>query len=194
MPCVHACQHAKSVPTFHFYVPTCQRRAIFQICVPTCQKACQFFNYFSKEKIFQLWLTFANFKNIWVILENSSRETKNLNFDICLFLLTCYKSCISSLIYHAHHKPCWKSIHYVRWIRNYFRNNSTRKHSHKKRKEAKETWRNKVTIMFLITISDLQLKQITIQEDHNIGTCSLFCLVVLAVENSRKPLFVTCNV
>ena len=91
MPCVHACLHDKSVPTFHIYVPTCQRRAIFQICVPTCQKAWQFFNYFSKEKIFQLWLTFANFKNISVILENLSRETKNLNFDICLFLLTCYK-------------------------------------------------------------------------------------------------------
>lgn len=27
-----------------------------------------------------------------------------------------------------------------------------------------------------------------IQEDYNVHTCSLFCLVVLAVENSRKPL------
>ena len=25
----------------------------------------------------------ASFKNIWVILENLSRETKNFNFDIC---------------------------------------------------------------------------------------------------------------
>ena len=30
--------------------------------------------------------------------------------------------------------------------------------------------------------SDLQLKLITIQEDHNIDTYSLFCLVVLVVE------------
>ena len=45
-----------------------------------------------------------------------------------------------------------------------------------------------VTINFIITISDLQFKQITIQEDHNIHRYSLFCLVVLAEENSRKPL------
>ena len=44
-----------------------------------------------------------------------------------------------------------------------------------------------VTIRFLTAILDLQLKQITIQEDHNIHTYSLYCLVVLAVENSRKP-------
>ena len=33
--------------------------------------------------IFQLCLTFADFMNIWAILENLSGETKNLNFDIC---------------------------------------------------------------------------------------------------------------
>ena len=54
--------------------------------------------------------------------------------------------------------------------------------------------RNIVTIRFLITVSGLQFKQITIQEDHSIHTYTLFWLVVLAVENSRKPLFVTCNV
>ena len=52
-----------------------------------CQKGCQFFNYFSEEFfnlwIFQLCFTFANFKNTWAILENLSRETNNLNFDIC---------------------------------------------------------------------------------------------------------------
>ena len=35
---------------------------------------------------------------------------------------------------------------------------------------------------------DLQLKQITIHEDHNIHKYSLFCLVNLAVEHPRKPL------
>ena len=55
------------------------------------------------------------------------------------------------------------------------------------------TERNIVTIRFLITISDLQPKQITIQEDHNIHTYShVFRLVVLALENSRKPLLVIC--
>ena len=49
--------------------------------------------------------------------------------------------------------------------------------------------RNIVTIV--TSISDLQLKQILVQEDHNIHTYSLF-FVVLAVENSRKLLlFVT---
>ena len=37
-------------------------------------------------------------------------------------------------------------------------------------------------------MSYLQLKQITIQEDYNIHMYSLFCLVVLAVENLKKPL------
>ena len=53
--------------------------------------------------------------------------------------------------------------------------------------------RNIVTIKFLITILDLQFKQITIQEDHNIQTYSLFCLVILAEENSRKPLLLVTN-
>ena len=141
----HACLCAKSMPTFYFYVPTCQRRAIFQIGVPTCQKhdisflraqrakdipffkltcqkACQFFNYSSKEKMFQLWSTFANFKNTRAILENLSCKAKNLKQNILTF------ACFS----HAHHKSFWKSIHYVKWLRNYFRNKSTRKHSHKK--------------------------------------------------------------
>ena len=89
------------------YVPTCQThanlsflRANVPINVPTCQrcadystwrtnvpKAYQFFNYFSKELsnfwIFQLCSIFANFKNIWAILQNLSWKTKNLNFDIC---------------------------------------------------------------------------------------------------------------
>ena len=98
------CQRAKSLLTFHFYVPTCQRIAIFQIGVPTCLKACQFFNYFSKEKMFQSWLTFANFINTWAILENLSRETKNLKHNILKF------ACFS----HAHHKSFCKGIHYVK--------------------------------------------------------------------------------
>ena len=51
------------------------------------QKAYQFFNYFSNKffnfSIFQSCSPFANFKNIWAILENLSRETENFNFDIC---------------------------------------------------------------------------------------------------------------
>ena len=39
-----------------------------------------------------------------------------------------------------------------------------------------------------LAISYLQLKQITIQENHNIRKFSLFCLVVLAMENLIIPL------
>ena len=42
--------------------------------------------------------------------------------------------------------------------------------------------------MFFIIVSDLQLKQISIQEDCNIDTYSSLCFVVLAVQNVRKPL------
>ena len=51
-----------------------------------------------------------------------------------------------------------------------------------------ETEGNIVMISFHIIIWDLQLKQITFYKGHNIHTYSLFCLVVLAAENSRKPL------
>ena len=58
----------------------------------TGQKAQQFFNYFSKEFfdfwIFQLCSIFANFKNLWAILENLSCKTKNLNFVIRKISLT----------------------------------------------------------------------------------------------------------
>ena len=80
-----ACQH---------FIFTCQRAKDVLFFKLACQKACQFFNYFSKEKMFQLWLTFANFKNTWAILENLSREAKNLKQNILTF------ACFS----HAHHK------------------------------------------------------------------------------------------
>ena len=47
---------------------------------------------------------------------------------------------------------------------------STRKHSQKKRKET-------VTLSFLLTFWDIQLKQMTFYEDRNIYTNSLFSLV-----------------
>ena len=74
---------------------SCANYSIWRVNVPNgyqfykfaCEKAYQLYNYFSKELfnfwIFQLCSTFANFKNIWAILANLSRETKNLNFGIC---------------------------------------------------------------------------------------------------------------
>ena len=60
----------------------------------------------------------------------------------------------------------------------YCRNYSTQKHS-----RGKKHSHNNASY-------DLQLKQITIQEDHNILTYSLFCLVVLAMDNCD----IKCNV
>ena len=67
---VPTCQRAKGVPIIQLGVRTWQRRAIVPNGVPIFQL---FF-----KRIFQ----FLNFSNIWAILENLSRETKNLNFDI----------------------------------------------------------------------------------------------------------------
>ena len=88
----------------HIFIFTCQRtnaQKVWQFFNLACQHAKDvlifqkkiFFNF----SVFKLWLTFANFKNIWAILEYLSRETKNLNFETCLFLFTCYKSCFSYL-------------------------------------------------------------------------------------------------
>ena len=74
-------------------------------------------------------------------------------------------------------KNCFFTEH-LRWLLLYLRHYSTQKLSQKKRKET-------VKLSFLVTIWDLQLKQIIFYEDCNIHTYSLFCL---AVENSRKPL------
>ena len=57
----------------------------------------------------------------------------------------------------------------------HFRHYSTRKYSQEKRKETQSSW-------------GLQLKRIAIHEDHNIHMNSIFCVVVLAVENLKKPI------
>ena len=90
---------SKAISTVtHYFVPPCQRRAncstlranvpkgvpIFQFRLP---KGIPVFQLFFK-RIFQLCLTFANFKNIWAILDNLSREIKNLNFVICVISST----------------------------------------------------------------------------------------------------------
>ena len=66
-------------------VQTCHMCANYLIWCANMSKACQFFNCFSKEffnfRIFQLCSIFANFKNIWAILENLSPKINNLNFD-----------------------------------------------------------------------------------------------------------------
>ena len=62
-----ACERAKSVLIFQLGVPTCQRRVSFSTWRAMFQKVCQlsnfayqkafqFFNYFSKENIFNFWI------------------------------------------------------------------------------------------------------------------------------------------
>ena len=89
------CPRANVPKGYQLLIFTCRRAnkraksvAVFRFGVPTFQKARKFLTIFQKKvlfnfRIFQLCLTFANFKNVWAILENLSRETKNLNFDIC---------------------------------------------------------------------------------------------------------------
>ena len=120
---IFTCQRAKDVPFFKLAYQRTKRRANFSTVF--------------KRKNFLLWLTFTNFKNVQAILENLSRETKNLNFDICLFLLTCYKSCFSYLSCtsqillkkHASYKMITKLLQEQQYSK-------TQSH-HKKRKETR---------------------------------------------------------
>ena len=84
------------------FIFTCQRAKnvlFFKLACQRTNRRANFFNYFSKETMFQVWLTFANFKNTWAILENLSRETENLKHNSLTF------ACFS----HAHHKSFWKA-------------------------------------------------------------------------------------
>ena len=78
-------QRARCVSVIQFGMLACQETC--QIFKFACQKPEKFFNYFSNEffnfRTSQVCLTFSNFRNVWTILENFSRETKNLIFDIC---------------------------------------------------------------------------------------------------------------
>ena len=76
---IFTCQRAKSVSIIELGVPTCEKNRvpIFQLRLPEGVPVFQLFFNFS---IFELFLI-ANFKAIWAILENSSRLTKNLNFE-----------------------------------------------------------------------------------------------------------------
>ena len=85
-----ACQH---------FIFTCKRANMPKTChfsnwLANVPKDVPIFQLFFKEQMFQLWLKFADFKNAWAILENLSRETKNLKHNILRF------ACFS----HAHHK------------------------------------------------------------------------------------------
>ena len=67
---------------------------------------------------------------------------------------TCKKACLENA-HHAHYKSCWKSIHHEVDYEITVETTVLEK-------IIVEMERNIVTISFLITISDLKLKQITI--------------------------------
>ena len=106
----HACLHAKSMPTFHFYVPktchfsnwcanvpkacqhfifTCQRCSIFQIGMPNVPKGVPIFQLFFKRKSVSIMVSICKFQEY---LENyrkfisRSKEFETKYFHICLFL------------------------------------------------------------------------------------------------------------
>ena len=81
---VPTCLRAKSVPSFHFYMPTwqitCQRAIrcanvstchanvpngvpIFQLGMPTCQRVCQFFKHSSYEMLREISILYYYIKN-----------------------------------------------------------------------------------------------------------------------------------
>ena len=82
------CQRA-DVPILQLGVPTCQRRANFSTLPKSVPTFPLLFKKIFNLWIFQLCLTFANFKNIWAIPENLSREIKNLNLDMSKILRKC---------------------------------------------------------------------------------------------------------
>ena len=90
-----ACQRAKGMPIVQLGLPIFQRCTnlstwhanvpIFQPHLPKCIPIFQLFlkgvfQFLNFSVMFNICI--ANFKNIWAILENLSRKTKNLNFDI----------------------------------------------------------------------------------------------------------------
>ena len=77
---------------------------------------------------------------------------------------------------------CWKRIHYVRWLWNYCTAGTSVLENIVVRNRKKYS-HNKVSYNYL---------RATIQEDHDIHTYSLFCLVVLKFEKFDKKL-VTSN-
>ena len=68
----------KGVPIFQLYLPKCV--PVFQLFF---KGIFQFLNF-----SVTLNICIANFKYIWAILENLSREIENLNFDICKISLS----------------------------------------------------------------------------------------------------------
>ena len=89
VPTWSTCQRAKSVPSFHFYMPTCQKACqrtirctnvltwhanvpngvpIFQLGVPTCQRAYQFSKHSSCEMLREIFIFYYYIKNYTLYL------------------------------------------------------------------------------------------------------------------------------
>ena len=67
------------MPITQLGVPTCQRQTKF--LTSPAEKRTNFSTIFQMN--FLIMLNICKFQDIWEILENLSRKTKNLNFDIC---------------------------------------------------------------------------------------------------------------
>ena len=135
-----ACQH---------FIFTCQRASV--------EKGVPIFQLIFKKKNFSIVVNIYKFQEYLCNSRKSiSQNIKILNYDICLFLLICHKFCISYLscapkILLKKHTSC-KIITKLLQERQY---------------SSYKTERNKMTTRFLITILDLNFKQISNQGDHN---------------------------
>ena len=81
-------------------------------------------------------------------------------------------------IHHAHYKSCCESILHVSWLQTIL---GTTVLENMVIRNGKKHSCSKVSNNYLGSLT---------QEDHNIHLHSLFCLVFLVVENSRKPLLI----
>ena len=93
------CQHARSVLTFHFYVPTCHNPCtMFQVGVPRCQTAYQFWTWRVNlpEGVFKTFLfTLLLYKKFYYI-----RDITVMHI-ICICIV--HKNCIILHFYTSFH-------------------------------------------------------------------------------------------
>ena len=75
---IFMCQRAKDVPFFKLVCQRAKSVPFFKLACQLAKSRANFSTIFQNKKMFQLWLTYANFKNTWAILEDLSREAKNL--------------------------------------------------------------------------------------------------------------------
>ena len=142
------------------------------VYMPTCQKQANFL--FLRQNVPINVSTCQRAKGVSIFHLSLSPFLK-----VCQFSNFICQKCSNKAHFMRIINLVWKCIYQLSWLSNYFRDYGTRKHSDKKRKKHSL---NKVSYNYLESPTQPD------QPDHNIHTYSLFCFVVLAEKNPRKPL------